>query len=381
MALRVGIVAGEASGDQLGAGLIRAVKRRVPDAVFEGIAGPRMVEAGCRAWYPAERLAVMGLVEVLAHLPGLLGVRRDLVRRFSAQPPHVFIGIDAPDFNLGLERKLKARGIPTVHYVSPSVWAWRQQRVRKIARAVDLMLTLFPFEADFYRRHGVVVEFVGHPLADALAPVADRGPPRARLGLPAAGEVVALLPGSRVGELRRLAATFVQTAAWLHERRPALRFIAPLATPATRALFEHALREHGPQLLVTVGEGLAHEAISAADVVLAASGTVCLEALLLDRPMVVAYRLARPTYWIARRLVKVPRYSLPNLLVGRELVHEFTQDAATPENLGGALLELLQRPEARAAQQRPFGDIRAALRRDADRRAADAVLALLEKDR
>ncbi|MDE2090233.1 MAG: lipid-A-disaccharide synthase, partial [Gammaproteobacteria bacterium] len=180
MALRIGVVAGEASGDQLGAGLIRAIKQRVPDAVFEGIAGPRMVEAGCRAWYPAERLAVMGLVEVLAHLPGLLGVRRDLARRFSAQPPQVFIGIDAPDFNLALERKLKARGVPTVHYVSPSVWAWRRHRVRKIARAADLMLTLFPFEADFYRRHGVAVEFVGHPLADALVPVADRGPPRAR---------------------------------------------------------------------------------------------------------------------------------------------------------------------------------------------------------
>lgn len=385
--MRIGIVAGEASGDLLGAGLIRALRERYPDAVFEGIAGPRMMEQGCRALYPAQKLAVMGITEVLGRLFELLRIRAHLLRHFTAHPPDVFIGIDAPDFNLALERGLKRAGIPTVHYVSPSVWAWRRYRVRGIARSVDRMLTLFPFEAAFYAAHTshpVAARFVGHPLADAIAPPgAEDTALRLRLwsefNLPAEAQVIALLPGSRETELHRLAAPFIQAAAWCAAQRPALRFIAPQASALTRKLFEQALAQHAPQLPVTLIDGRAQDALRVADAALIASGTATLEAMLLRRPMVVAYRMAPLTAWIARRMLKVPWFSLPNLLAGKALVPEFSQEQVTAENLGRALLNCLDDVNRLAEINTAFDAIHRTLRRNADAAAAAALLELLQK--
>lgn len=384
--MRIGIVAGEVSGDFLGAGLISAIKARVPGAVFEGIAGPNMVAQGCHAIFPAERLAVMGLVEVVAHYRELLAIRTELLQYFLKNPPAVFIGIDAPDFNLGLERNLRQARIPTVHYVSPSVWAWRQYRVRKIAESVDLMLTLFPFEAEFYkaqRLHSVPVRFVGHPLADAIPILSaqedanERQALRAVLGLPVTAEIVAVLPGSRVSELRYLADRFAQTMAWCARRRPELQFIAPQANAATRQLFEQALAVHAPGITVHLLDGRAHEAMRAADVVLVASGTATLEALLLNRPLVVAYRMAWLTAKIARRLLNVPYYSLPNLLAARPLVEEFIQEAVTPENLGKAILRFFEQPDKATELCENFAEIHRSLRQGASDNAAKAVLDLV----
>ena len=375
--MRIAIVAGEASGDILGAGLIEALREKLPDAQFEGVAGVRMTAAGCHALYPVEELSVMGLVEVLRHLPRLLRLRADLARHFSATRPDVFIGIDAPDFNLGLERRLKQAGIPTVHYVSPSVWAWRRGRLRGIARAVDLMLTLFPFESAFYREHGLREHYVGHPMADSIPEHSDRSAARAALDLSMDGELVALLPGSRRSELRYLAEPFLRTALWLRERRPALRFAAPLATPATRLMFEQMRQRIAPDLPVTIVEGRAREVMAAADVVLVASGTATLEAMLLKRPMVMAYRLSGFSHWLLKRMVKTPYFALPNLLANRKLVPEFIQDQVTPENLGQALLEFLDKPERVTELEQAFTTIHHELRRDASRQAATAVLELI----
>ncbi len=376
--MRIGIVVGEASGDLLGAGLIRAIKQRLPDAVIEGIAGPAMIAEGCTALFPAEKLAVMGIVEILGRYRELYGIRAQLIRHFRDNPPDVFIGIDAPDFNLGLERVLKAAGIPTVHYVSPSVWAWRRWRLRKIARSTDLMLTLFPFEAAFYEAHHVPVRFVGHPLAEMIPEVADPHAARVVLGLPMQGDIVALLPGSRMSEVNALGITFIHAAQWCAQHRPDVHFVAPLATPATRELFEQLLKIHAPTLSITIIAGRSREVMAAADVVLLASGTATLEALLLKRPMVVAYRLARLTYWFAKWLVKVPYVSLPNLLAGKGIVAEYIQDAATPENLGKAVLQFLEQPQSAQALQEIFADIHASLRQGANQQAAEAVLALVK---
>ncbi len=371
------MVAGEASGDLLGAGLIEALRERFPGAQFEGVAGARMVAAGCHALYPVEELSVMGLVEVLRHLPRLLRLRADLTRHFSATRPDVFVGIDAPDFNLGLERRLKRAGIPTVHYVSPSVWAWRRGRLRGIARAVDLMLTLFPFESAFYREHGLRERYVGHPMADSIAEHIDRPAARAALKLASDGELVALLPGSRRSELRYLAEPFLRTALWLRERRPALRFAAPLATPATRRMFEEIRQRTAPDLPVTIVEGRAREVMAAANVVLAASGTATLEAMLLKRPMVMAYRLSGFSHWLLKQLVRTPYFALPNLLANRPLVPEFIQDQVTPANLGQVLLDFLDDPERVSQLEQAFTVIHHELRRDASRQAAQAVLELI----
>ncbi len=338
-----------------------------------------MLGAGCQAWFPTERLAVMGLVEVLGRLPELLRIRAGLRRRLLSWRPDAFVGIDAPDFNLPLERRLHQAGIATVHYVSPSVWAWRRRRVRGIARSVDLMLTLLPFEAQFYREHRVPVRFVGHPLADTLVPV-PRETAREPLGVAVDRPLLALLPGSRHGELQRLGALFLRTAAWCAERVPGLQLIAPMASPELAAQFQ-TLRGHcAPQLDVHVLQGQAQRAMAAADAVLVASGTATLEALLLQRPMVVAYRLAPSTYRLVKwlRLVRLAHFSLPNLLAGRALVPEFLQDEATPERLGAALIELLREPQAAARLEQAFSEVRLALRRNASRQAADAVLELLE---
>ena len=377
--LRVGLVAGEASGDLLGAGLIQAIKALHPDTVFEGIAGPRMVKQGCTAIFPAEKLAVMGIVEVLRHYLELRHIRSQLIRHFISDPPDIFIGIDSPDFNLGLENRLKAAGIPTVHYVSPSVWAWREYRVRKIRKAVDLILTLFPFEEEFYCRHQIPARFVGHPLADLIPLENDAHEARRGLGLPENGIIVALLPGSRITELQQLAALFAKTAVWCHERRAQLLFVAPFVNAQTREIFQQAVTQHAPGLPVTLVDGKSREVMTAADIVLLASGTATLEALLLKRPMVVAYRLAPLSYWIVTRLLTIRQYTLPNLLAGTALVPEFIQDRATVENLGGAILEYLDNPASVAELTRQFEIIHRMLRRQASENAAQSVLALIDR--
>jgi len=371
--LHVGIIAGEASGDNLGAALIHAIRKQEPDAVFEGVAGPRMQAAGCFSLYPMENLSVMGLVEVLKHLPKLLSMRRDLRRHFLETPPDIFIGIDAPDFNLSLERSLKRAGIRTLHYVSPSVWAWRQYRVRKIAASVDCMLTLFPFEERYYEQQQVPARFVGHPLADLITDAVDPLPARAHLGIDHQGPLVALLPGSRVGEVKRLAGDFLLAASWCHERRSDIRFVVPLANNACRSVFEAALAAVNSRLPVTLLHGQALAAMAAANAVLMASGTATLECMLLKRPMVVAYRLSPLTYQLARLLVNTPYYSLPNLLADRPLVKEFIQDDVTPEALGGEILRLLNDPAHAQELTTVFAQIHDELRRDASRIAADAV--------
>ena len=371
--LKVALVAGEASGDILGAGLMQALKARHPGVRFIGVGGPRMQAEGLDSYFPMERLAVMGLVEVLGRLPELLKRRRQLIRTLITERPDVFIGIDAPDFNLGVELKLRQAGIRTVHYVSPSVWAWRQKRVLKIQRACDLMLTLFPFEAQFYEAQQVPVCFVGHPLADAIPLAADRAAARAALGLPEQGAVVALLPGSRGGEVERLGSLFLDAAERLRALRPGLRFVLPCASAERRAQVEAMLA--GRDLQVRLLDGRSHEALAACDAVLIASGTATLEALLFKRPMVVAYRVAPLTYRILRRLVKSPYISLPNLLAGRLLVPELIQDAATPEALAGALAPLIDDGQV---QTEGFDAIHRALRRGASERAAEAVLQLVE---
>ncbi|MFV3410793.1 lipid-A-disaccharide synthase [Pseudomonas nitroreducens] len=372
--LRVALVAGEASGDILGSGLMQALKQRHPDIEFIGVGGPRMQAEGLQSHFPMERLAVMGLVEVLGRLRELLRRRKDLVRMLIAAKPDVFIGIDAPDFNLNIELKLRRAGIRTVHYVSPSVWAWRQKRVLKIKQACDLMLALFPFEARFYEEHAVPVRFVGHPLANTIPLEADRIGARERLGLPQDACVVALLPGSRGGEVGKLGALFLDTAQRLLQERPELRFVLPCASPERRVQIEEMLA--GRDLPVQLLDGASHEALAACNAVLIASGTATLEALLYKRPMVVAYKVAPMTYRILKRLVKSPYISLPNLLAGRLLVPELIQDAATPEALGATLLPLL---DDGSVQTESFDAIHRALRQDASAQAAEAVLALVEK--
>jgi lipid-A-disaccharide synthase len=381
--MRIGIVAGESSGDILGAGLIRAIHERRPDASFEGVAGPLMQAAGCKALYPAETLAVMGLFEVLRHLPRLLKVRAHLRRHFTADPPDVFIGIDSPDFNLGLEESLRKQGIPTVHYVSPSIWAWRPKRVFKVGRAADLTLALLPFEPPLYDKHGFKATFVGHPLADSVPAQPDKRALREELHLPQDCQIVALLPGSRVSEVQRLAPIFLETASWLSQHKPGLRFVIPAATPALNQLLKRQIRVLQPDLPVTLVEGHSHEALGAADAVLLASGTAALEALLLRCPMVVAYKVSSLTYNVVMGLglLKIRNVSLPNLLAERDLVPEFMQARANAEELGPAVLKLLDDKQARDAQLRGLEALTGVLRVGADARAADAVLALADSRR
>ncbi|SFI72056.1 lipid-A-disaccharide synthase [Stutzerimonas stutzeri] len=366
------MVAGESSGDILGAGLMQALKAQHANVEFIGVGGSRMQAEGLQSYFPLERLAVMGLVEVLGRLPELLARRKRLVDTLIQQRPDVFIGIDAPDFNLGLELKLRRAGIKTVHYVSPSVWAWRQKRVLKIRDACDLMLTLFPFEARFYDEHQVPVRFVGHPLADAIPLCADRAAARQALGLPADGLVVALMPGSRGGEVARLGDLFLSAAERLRAMRPGIRFVMPCASPERRLQLEQMLVTR--DLPLTLLDGRSHEALAACNAVLIASGTATLEALLFKRPMVVAYSVAPMTYRILRRLVKSPYVALPNLLAQRLLVPELLQDAATPEALAQSLSPLLDDGDV---QTEGFDSIHRTLRCDASSQAADAVLRLV----
>jgi lipid-A-disaccharide synthase len=377
-----GLVAGEASGDNLGGPLIRALMESAPGARFFGVAGPRMQEAGCEAWYPSDALAVMGLAEIVRHLPRLLRVRRDLLARFAAARPDAFVGIDAPEFNLRVAAALKRAGIPAVQYVSPQVWAWRQGRVRSIGEAVDLVLCVLPFETSFYAAHDVPAVFVGHPLADRIPLESDAGAARSALELPAVGPLLAVLPGSRGGEVRRLGAPFAATIRWLHERRPDIAFVAPMANETARAGFAQALADHAPGVPVRLVDGRAQEALAACDAALVTSGTATLEAALVKRPMVVAYRVAPLTARLLRglKLVKTEHFSQPNLLAGRALVPEFFQEDVRAEVLGPALLGQLARPD-RAELTEACTAIHHTLRRDASHRAAEAVLELVAERR
>ncbi len=370
--LTVALVAGEASGDILGAGLMQALRAQHPDVEFVGVGGPRMEAQGLVSYFPQERLAVMGLVEVLGRLPELLARRKRLLKTLLDVRPEVFVGIDAPDFNLDLALKLRRAGIKTVHYVSPSVWAWRQKRVLKIRDACDLMLTLFPFEAKFYDDHQVAVRFVGHPLADTIPLVSDRAAARASLNLPQDGLIVALMPGSRGGEVGRLGELFLAAADRLRSMRPGIRFVVPCASPERRAQLEEMLVKR--DLPLTLLDGRSHEALAACNAVLIASGTATLEALLYKRPMVVAYSVAPLTFRILKRLVKSPYVALPNLLAQRLLVPELLQDAATPDAMAQLLSPLLDNGDK---QTEGFDAIHRTLRCDASSQAATAVLELI----
>lgn len=377
---RIVLVAGEASGDNLGARLIEALRERLPDATFAGIAGPRMIAAGCAAWQRAESLSVMGLFEIIPHLPRLLRIRRSLVARLLADPPDAYIGVDAKEFNLRLAPKLKAHGIPTVQYVSPQIWAWRQGRVRTIGRAVDLVLCLLPFEKQFYDAHGVQAEFVGHPLADQIPLRLDPVAARQSLQLDAAGTYVALLPGSRNSEVSRLSPDFAATVAWLAQRRPELRFIAAMASASVHGLFVAALDAMQVRDRVRIVDGNAQAVMAASDVILLASGTATLEATLVKRPMVVAYRLGALTSFLLKhlKLFKAPFFAQPNLLAGREVVPEYFNAEVRAEVLGPALLAQLERAD-RAQLVQTFTQIHEMLRRGASARAADAIVALLRE--
>jgi lipid-A-disaccharide synthase len=378
--LRVGLVAGEASGDTLGADLINALHRLAPDTEFFGVAGPKMQAAGCEVWEPSESLAVMGLFEVLRDLPRLVRLLARIRNRFLAARPDVFVGIDAPDTNLRLARRLHAAGIPTVQYVSPQVWAWRQGRARSMRESVDLVLCLLPFEKRFYDAQGIRAEFVGHPLADAIPMTVDRRSARNTLGVDPNAQVVALLPGSRRGEVSRLAQDFAATARWLTAQRPHLVFVAPMASLAAREIFARELKLHAPGVDVLLIDGQAQTALIAADVVMVASGTASLEAALCKRPMVVVYRLGAMTVWLLRRLnlVKTKFFAQPNLLADRRVVGEYFQDEIVPESIGAELLMWLDDAERRSGLEAEFSQIHAGLRRDAGTRAAQAVIALLE---
>jgi lipid-A-disaccharide synthase len=355
----------------LGAGLVGALRARDPDVRCFGMAGPKMAAAGCEVWASSEELSTMGLFEVLHKLPRLLRVRRSLVERFQQIRPDVFVGIDVPDFNLGLARRLKESGLKTVQYVSPQVWAWRRGRVRTIGRSCDLVLCLLPFETAFYAQHGVRAEFVGHPLADQIPLEVDRDAARDALQLPRDATVVALLPGSRMGEIERLSGDFGAAAAWIAARRPEIRFVAPMVSPQARLAFEARVPATPPIQLV---DGQAQRVLAAADAAIVASGTATLETLLTGRPMVVAYRFGALTALLLRRLVKVPYFSQPNLLIGRRLVPEFLQEAVSGQALGEALLCELGDRQHLSELQQEFRRVHETLRRGGAERAAAAIL-------
>lgn len=381
-ALRAGIVAGEASGDLLGAHLVAALKQREPRFTFSGIAGPRMMAQGVETLFPMEKLAVRGYVEVLRHYREIMGIRRSLARHLLDARPALFIGVDAPDFNLELERQLRDAGIPAVHFVGPSVWAWRRWRLRKVARSVTHMLVMFPFEAAIYEKEGIGATYVGHPLADVVPLAVDRGAARELLRLPARRRIVALLPGSRRQELEYMADGFVRTALALRESHGDLHFVCPLATRQTRELFDAALVRNGAQdLPISVLFGHSHEVLAAADVALVGSGTATLEAALFRTPMVITYRQSPVTWALMKRMLYLPWIGLPNILAGASIVPELVQEQATPENLASALQALLEDAQARARQCEHFERIHIALRQDTASRAAEAILGVLRQRR
>ncbi len=378
----IGIVAGETSGDLLGSQLIVALRRLLPKVQFQGIGGPRMEAAGMDVWFPLEKLAVRGYVEVLRHFAEIIGIRRKLKRRFGQRPPDLFIGIDAPDFNLSLEEHLKRTGVATVHYVSPAIWMWRRERLPKIKRAVSRILTLFPFEAGLYAKEGIDAAFVGHPLNDLLDAVPRGAAAREQLKLPRHAPIFTLMPGSRRSEIEHMADLFIATARTIFVQLPNAQFLVPLATRETRDLFETALyRNDAAGLPLTIMFGHAHEAMAASDVVLVASGTATLEAALLGRPMVIAYRMPAASHWLLKGRGYLPYYGLPNILSEKFVVPEFIQDDATAVNLSQSMLNLYRDAIVRQRLERKFEDLRRSLGHGAAEQAALAVLALLERDR
>jgi len=377
--LRVGMVAGEASGDQLGAHLIAALKARGRPMDFAGIGGPRMMNQGFHSHFPMEKLSVRGITEALLHYREILGIRRRLAKSLLAERPDLFIGIDSSEFNLGLERQLKDAGIPTMHYVSPTVWAWRRRRVHRVARAVNHMLVMFPFEAPLYEKIGVPVTYVGHPLADIIPEKPPRDEARAQLRLPSGKLIVALLPGSRRSELEYMATTFVLTAHRFRQEVHDVHFVVPVVTRETRDIFERALYEQQrTDLPLTLLFGHSHDALAAADLALVASGTATLETALFKTPMVITYRQSPLSWHLMRSLAYLPYVGLPNVLAGERLVPELLQDEATPAALSAALINLLRDGEAQRRQRERFAEFHQLLRCNAAERAADAVFKVLE---
>ncbi|GAB6264198.1 lipid-A-disaccharide synthase [Photobacterium sp. R1] len=375
--LRIGIVAGEISGDILGAGFIEAVRARYPDAEFVGVAGPRMQALGCKALFDMEELAVMGIVEVIGRLPRLFHIKAELVKYFTDNPPDVFVGIDAPDFNLRLEKDLKQQGIKTVHYVSPSVWAWRQKRIFKIEAATHLVLAFLPFEKAFYDQYNVPCEFVGHTMADAIPLETDKVAARQKLGLDPEKRWLSVLPGSRGGEMSLLAEPFIQTCQILKAKYPELEFVVALVNQKRREQFEQAWKATAPELDFVLVDDTARDVMTASDAVLLASGTVALECMLVKRPMVVGYKVKPLTAWLAKRMLKTKYVSLPNILADRELVPELLQEDCVPEKLAAAVEQSLA--SENSALMAEFTRLHQLIRCDADKQAANAVLTLIGK--
>lgn len=374
----IALVAGEASGDLLGSHLIEAIKQALPEVRFIGIGGPKMQSAGMEIMFPMEKLAVFGYIEALKHYREIVGIRNKLRASLIANPPDLFIGIDAPDFNLDLELALKQRGIPTVHYVSPSIWAWRGERIHKIKKAVSHILTLFPFEAAIYQQAGIPVTYVGHPLADMLPEQPKRDLMREQMRIPLKAKVFALLPGSRQGEVRQLAETYIGTAKLILQKIPGAQFLVPLASRETRTIFEDMLwKMEAQELPITMLFGHAHDAIIAADGVLVASGTATLETALLKRPMVITYKMHPLVYWLGKRQKYLPYVGLPNVLAGKFVVPEILQNDATPENLAQALLNLVGDKDAVAELEILFAHMHAQLKQDTAHKAAQAILPYL----
>lgn len=375
---KIGIVAGEASGDLLGSHLIEALQKKRPDIEFVGIAGPKMMRLGAKSLYPIERLSVRGYVEVLKHLWGLLKLRRELLNHFIASPPDLFIGIDAPDFNFWLEKKLKSKGIKTIHYVSPSIWAWRKNRIKKIKQAVTEILALFPFEPRLYEAAGVKVSYVGHPLADILPLTPDTAGAREILKLDTKDFVVAMLPGSRQSEVQQHAALFVETAKRIYAEHPNAKFLVPLITRQTREIFELAIFNEPAQLPIDLLFGHAHDAMEASDIVIVASGTATLEAALLKKPMVITYRMPTLSWQLLKRMRLQPYVGLPNILAGKFVVPELLQDEASAENLANVTLRLMADKQYLTEIKDEFTAIHHSLKQNTAEKAAAAVLAYIE---
>ena len=374
--LTIALVAGETSGDILGAGLIRTLKKHHPNIKFVGIAGPRMQAEGCQAWYEMEELSVMGIVEVLGRLRRILAIRRDITKRLIDLKPDVFIGIDAPDFNLSLEDKLKQAGIKTIHYVSPSVWAWKQKRVFKIKRNTNLILAFLPFEKAFYDKFDVPCRFIGHKMADDIPLEPDQTAMRQQLGIPVDCQCLALLPGSRHAEVTLLSEPFLKAAQLLRDKFPDLHIVVPLVNGKRRAEFEQIKAEIAPKLNLQLLDGHAREAMIASNAAILASGTVALECMLAKCPMVVGYKMKAFTFWLAKKLIKTPYVSLPNILAGKEIVPELLQHDCTPENIANHIVPLLKSDNSEL--KATFLALHKQIRCNADEQAAQAVLDVLK---
>jgi len=373
--IRIGIVAGEISGDILGASLIKSIKARYPNAIFEGIGGPQMIEAGCESLFDLEELSVMGLVEVFSRLRRLFAIKAQLFEHFTKTPPDVFVGIDAPDFNLRLELQLKEAGIKTVQYVSPSIWAWRQKRIFKVAKATNLVLALLPFEKEFYDKYNFPCDFVGHTLADQIAPDMSKTEARAKLKLDESANYLALMPGSRGSELKFNSEMYLVAATKLSIKYPDLKFVIPLVNQQRKEQFLTAKAQFAPDLDIAIIDGQSRDVMAASDVIMLASGTATLEGLLVNRPMVVAHKIQWLTYKIFKPLMKVKHYSLPNLLAKKELIVELIQDDATIDNIVSEVSKLLDNDNDEMTQA--FNELQQVLRCNASERATDSILKLI----